>query len=61
VSKSAYIRVRIEPELKIQVGAIFNELGVTEAQIITMLYKQMVRNHEIPQEIARAIEEARKE
>jgi DNA-damage-inducible protein J len=61
MSKSAYIRVRVEPELKMQVDAIFKEFGVTETQVITMLYKQVVRNHEIPQEIARAIEEARKE
>jgi DNA-damage-inducible protein J len=61
VSKSAYIRVRIEPELKMQAEAIFKEFGVTPTQVITMLYKQVLRNHEIPQEIARAIEEARKE
>lgn len=61
VSKSAYIRVRIEPELKIQAEAIFKEFGVTATQVITMLYKQVLRNHEISQEIARAIKEARKE
>ena len=60
MSKSAYVRARIEPELKMQAEAIFNEFGVTATQVITMFYKQVLRNHEIPQEIARAIEEARK-
>lgn len=43
-----------------QAEAIFKEFGVTATQVITMLYKQVLKNHEIPQEIARAIEEARK-
>ena len=67
MSKSAYIRVRIEPELKIQAEAIFKEFGVTATQVITMLYKQVSRKHEIPldlslpnKETAKAIEEARK-
>ncbi len=60
MSKSAYIRVRIESELKMQAEAIFKEFGVTPTQVITMLYKQVLRNHEIPKEIARAIAEARK-
>lgn len=67
MSKSAYVRARIEPELKSGAEAIFNELGVTPTQVITMLYKQVLRNHEIPidlrlpnKETAKAIEEARK-
>lgn len=67
MSKSAYVRARIEPELKTGVEAIFSEFGVTPTQVITMLYKQVLRNHEIPidlslpnKETAKAIEEARK-
>ena len=67
MSKSAYIRARIEPDLKIQAEAIFSEFGVTATQVITMLYKQVSRKHEIPldlslpnKETAKAIEEARK-
>jgi DNA-damage-inducible protein J len=67
MSKSAYVRARIEPGLKMQAEAIFNELGVTATQVITMLYKQVSRKHEIPldlslpnKETAKAIEEARK-
>ena len=68
MSKSAYVRARIEPALKIEAEAIFNEFGVTATQVITMLYKQVSRKHEIPldlslpnKETAKAIEEARKE
>jgi DNA-damage-inducible protein J len=67
MSKSAYVRARIEPSLKIGAEAIFNELGVTPTQVITMLYKQVLRKQEIPldlrlpnKETAKAIDEARK-
>ena len=67
MSKSVYVRARIEPELKIQAEAIFNELSVTATQVITMLYKQVSRKHEISldlsvahKETAYAIEEARR-
>ena len=67
MSKSAYVRARIEPALKMQAEEIFNEFGVTATQVITMLYKQVSRKHEIPldlslpnKETAKAIEEARK-
>lgn len=67
MSKSAYIRARIEPNLKLQAEAIFSEFGVTATQVITMLYKQVTRKHEIPldlslpnKETAKAINETRK-
>ena len=67
MSKSAYVRARIEPELKLGAEAIFNEFGVTATQVITMLYKQVLRKHEIPldlslpnKETAKSIEETRK-
>jgi len=67
MSKTSYIRARIEPELKMEAEAIFNEFGVTATQVITMLYKQVSRKHEIPldlslpnKETAKAIDEARK-
>lgn len=67
MSKSAYVRARIEPDLKIEAEAIFSEFGVTATQVITMLYKQVSRKHEIPldlslpnKETAKAINEARK-
>jgi DNA-damage-inducible protein J len=67
MSKSAYVRARIEPDLKMEAEAIFSEFGVTATQVITMLYKQVSRKHEIPldlslpnKETAKAINEARK-
>lgn len=66
MNKSAYIRARIEPDLKNQAEAVFHELGLTPSQVITMLYKQVSRNHEIPlamhipnAETVKAIKEAR--
>ncbi len=52
MSKSAYVRARIEPELKMQAEVIFNEFGLTATQVITMLYKQVSRKHEIPLELS---------
>ncbi|WP_158615205.1 type II toxin-antitoxin system RelB/DinJ family antitoxin [Legionella septentrionalis] len=66
MSKTAYIRARIEPELKTEAEAIFDELGMSPTQVITMLYRQVIRKHEIPLDLdlpnkktAKAIEEAR--
>ena len=65
--KTEIVRARIEPKLKVEVEAIFHEFGGTTTQVITMLYKQVLRNHEIPldlkfpnKETAKAIEEARR-
>ena len=57
MSKSAYIRARIEPELKIEAEAIFQELGVTATQVITMLYRQVLRTGKIPLDLNLAKEE----
>lgn len=66
MSKTAFIRARIEPELKTKVDMIFKQLGVNQTQVITMLYKQILRKRELPLEMhlpnkvtARAIKEAR--
>lgn len=57
MSKSAYIRARIEPELKIEAEAIFKELGVTATQVITMLYRQVLRTGKITLDLNLAKEE----
>ena len=66
-TQAVYIRARIEPNLKVKAEAIFDEFGVTPSQVITMLYKQVSSNHEIPldlrlpnQETEKSINEARK-
>jgi len=65
--KEAFVRARVEPDLKIMAEDILNELGITPTQAITMLYKRIAREHEWPLELkipnaktARAIKEARK-
>lgn len=58
MSKSAYIRARIEPDLKTQTEAIFQELGLTATQVITLLYRQVVRTREIPLDLNLSNKEA---
>lgn len=67
MSKEAFVRARVEPELKMIAEEILDELGITPTQAITMLYKRIAREHEWPLELkiptgktARAIKEARK-
>lgn len=48
MSKAAFIRARIEPDLKFLAESVLNELGVTPTQVITMLYKQIAREQEVP-------------
>jgi len=65
--KSAFIRARVEPKLKITAESVLNELGITPTQAVTMLYKRIAREHEWPLELkipnektSRAIKETRK-
>ncbi len=51
-SKSAYIRMRIEPSLKAQAEAVFHELGMTASEVIVMLYEQVSSKHRIPLELS---------
>ena len=51
MSKAAFIRARIEPELKFMAEGILTELGITPTQAITMLYKRIARDHEWPIEL----------
>lgn len=45
MSKSAMVRARIEPELKKHAEEIFQQLGLSVTQAITLFYKQVeVRN-----------------
>ena len=48
INKTDFIRARIQPDLKKEAEKIFKEVGVTTTQVITMLYKQIVREHGIP-------------
>ncbi len=48
MSKSAFIRARIEPELKIAAEAILDQLGISPTQAVTMLYKRIIRDKAWP-------------
>lgn len=48
MSKTAYIRGRINPELKCEAERVLSQLGMTPTQAVTILYKYVVREHEWP-------------
>jgi len=48
MSKSAMIRARVEPELKAEVEEIFNKLGLTTTEAITLFYHQVKTRKGIP-------------
>lgn len=50
-NKTAFIRARVEPKLKINAEHILDELGITPTQAIIMLYKRIARDHEWPLEL----------
>jgi len=47
-TKSAFVRARIEPDLKARAEHILDEFGITPTQAINMLYKHLDREHEWP-------------
>ena len=51
MSKSAMIRARVEPELKAEVDKIFQELGLTTTEAITLFYHQVKARKGIPFEL----------
>ena len=51
MSKSEYIRARIEPCLKQSVENIFKTLGLSSSEAITLFYKQVELNCGLPFEI----------
>lgn len=51
MSKAAFIRARVEPELKAEVEYILDKLGITPTQAVTMLYKRIRREHAWPLEL----------
>lgn len=51
MNKAAFVRARVEPQLKIAAEHVLYELGITPTQAITMLYKRVAREHEWPIEL----------
>ncbi len=45
MSKTSTVRARMEPDLKEKAEKVFNKLGLTSTQAITLFYKQVeIRN-----------------
>jgi DNA-damage-inducible protein J len=51
MSKQAFIRARIESDLKKKVELILSSLGLNATEVITLLYKQIDLNKGLPFEI----------
>ena len=51
MAKEAMIRARIEPHLKADAESIFEELGLSITQAITLFYRQVKLNRGLPFEV----------
>ncbi len=51
MAKTAFIRTRIEPELKEHVEKILEQLGITQTEAIKMFYKQIELYNGLPFEV----------
>ena len=51
MAKTAFIRARIEPELKDHVEKILEKLGLTQTDAIKIFYKQIELYHGLPFEV----------
>jgi DNA-damage-inducible protein J len=52
MGKTSTVRARIEPELKGKAEHIFQQLGLTTTQAITLFYKQVELKNGLPFDIA---------
>jgi DNA-damage-inducible protein J len=48
MSKTATIRARVEPRLKLEVEGILSELGLTASETIQLLYRQIKFRRGLP-------------
>jgi DNA-damage-inducible protein J len=67
MAKTAMINARIEPKLKEEVDEIFDELGLTTTEAVTLFFKRVKNYRGLPFEVRlpnaethKAIEQARK-
>ena len=51
MSKTEMIRARVEPELKENAETVFQTLGLSPTQAITLFYKQVTLHHGLPFEV----------
>lgn len=52
MSKTAVIKARIEPELKMEVDRIFQTLGLSTTEAVTLFYRQVLLRNGLPFEVA---------
>jgi DNA-damage-inducible protein J len=48
MAKTAYLNARIDPHLKSEAEAVFEKIGLTSSQAITLFYKQVSLQQGIP-------------
>ena len=48
MNKSAMIRARIEEKLKVDVGKVFEKLGLSTTEAITLFYRQIKLHNGLP-------------
>ena len=48
MAKSATVRAQVEPELKAAAESIFNQLGISATQAITLFYEQVQQSGGLP-------------
>ena len=51
MAKKEQVNVRIEPEIKAAAEAVFEQLGMTPSQAITMFYRQVSFHQGLPFEV----------
>ena len=51
MGKTSTVRARIEPELKELAEKLFDELGITTTQAITLFYRQVILRKGLPFEV----------
>lgn len=60
MSKTTFVRARMEPQLKIEAEKILDVLGITPTQAVHMLYKQVVLQRSWPFDLKIPNEETEK-
>lgn len=48
MAKTAYLNARIDPQLKAEAETVFEQIGLSASQAITLFYKQVTLQQGIP-------------
>lgn len=51
MAKDATVRARIDPDLKLEVERLFEELGISTTEAITLFYRQVKLRNGLPFEL----------